>query len=60
MSFAQLAVGIVDCLKQVLEARRVIDWPKATKAMAEQLHLTLGKQPDSNDPFLRQNGAPTF
>jgi ornithine cyclodeaminase/alanine dehydrogenase-like protein (mu-crystallin family) len=57
---AQLAVGLVDRLEKVLEAGRLVDRPQAGETMAEQLHLTLGEQTDSNDPFLRQSSAPTM
>jgi hypothetical protein len=40
---AQLTVGIVDCLKEVLEAGSLVDRPKARKTVAEQFHLALGE-----------------
>ena len=56
---AQLEVGVVDGLEKLLKAARVVDRPETRKAMPEQLHLTLGEQPDSNDSFLSQSVAPT-
>jgi hypothetical protein len=57
---AEFVIRVIDGLKKILEAGGVVDRPEAGKSMSEQLHLTLGEQPDSNDPFLRQRGAPTF
>jgi hypothetical protein len=56
---AQLEVGVVDGLEKVLKAARIVDRPETRETMPEQLHLTLGEQPDSNDSFLSQSVAPT-
>jgi hypothetical protein len=56
---AQLEFGVIDCLEKILKAARVVDRPETRETMPEQLHLTLGKQPDSNDSFLSQSVAPT-
>jgi hypothetical protein len=57
---AELMIRVINRLKKILEAGRVVDRPEAGKSMPEQLHLTLGEQADGNDPFLRQRGAPTL
>lgn len=56
----QLLVGFIDRLEQFREARCLVDRPKAGKAMAEELDLALGQQTDSNNPILRQSGAPSL
>ena len=50
----KLAVGIVDGLKQIREAGRLVHWPKPRKPVAQQLHFALGKQSNGHDPFVRQ------
>lgn len=60
MRLAQFLVRLVDGLKEILEARRVVHGPKSREAVPKQLNLTLGEQAYGYNPFLRQMGAPTF
>lgn len=54
----QFAFGLVDRPKQIVETCRIVDGPKARKAVAQQLNLALGQKSNGNDSFIGQNGAP--
>jgi hypothetical protein len=56
---AQIAVGVVDGLDEVGKARRLLARPQPLKGRAEQLHVSLSQQSDSDDPILRQAMAPS-
>jgi hypothetical protein len=57
---AKLLISVVDRPEKILKARSIVHGPKAREPVAEELDLTLGEQPHSDDAFLRQRGAPTF
>ena len=45
------AISLVDCDEQAIEARRFFDRPEPGKRRPQQVKVSLGKQPDSDDTF---------